>query len=83
MHFFGVARKRDLVFIAIGELHVGLAWDIRVIPFGGKSPRISRRSGLASGLDKAEQGQLINLQRNGQYVLLSFLLTECNKPRSA
>jgi hypothetical protein len=21
------------VFIAIGELHVGLAWDIRVIPF--------------------------------------------------
>jgi hypothetical protein len=26
-------RKRDLVFIAIGELHVGLAWDIRVIPF--------------------------------------------------
>jgi hypothetical protein len=26
-------RKRDLVFIAIGELHVGLTWDIRVIPF--------------------------------------------------
>jgi hypothetical protein len=31
--FFGVAKKRDLLFIAIGELHVGLAWDIRVIPF--------------------------------------------------
>jgi hypothetical protein len=28
LYFFGVARKRDLVFIAIGELHVGLAWDI-------------------------------------------------------
>jgi hypothetical protein len=26
-------RKLDLVFIAIGELHVGLAWDVRVIPF--------------------------------------------------
>jgi hypothetical protein len=57
-------RKRDLVFIAIGELHVGLAWDIRVIPFGGKSTRISRRSGLASGLDRTEQRQIINLQRN-------------------
>jgi hypothetical protein len=33
LYFFGVARNRDLVFIAIGELHVGLAWDIRVIPF--------------------------------------------------
>jgi hypothetical protein len=59
-------RKRDLAFIAIGELHVGLAWDIRVIHFGGKSTRISRRSGLASGsgLDRTEQGQFINLQRN-------------------
>jgi hypothetical protein len=28
-----VARKRDLLFIAIGELHVGLARDIRVIYF--------------------------------------------------
>jgi hypothetical protein len=28
---FGVARERDLVFIAIGKLHVGLACDIRVI----------------------------------------------------
>jgi hypothetical protein len=28
-------RKRNLAFItdAIGELHVGLPWDIRVIPF--------------------------------------------------
>jgi hypothetical protein len=28
-------RKRDLVFITItiGKLQVGLAWDIRVIPF--------------------------------------------------
>jgi hypothetical protein len=31
LFFFGVARKRDLVFIAIGKLHMGLAWDIRVI----------------------------------------------------
>jgi hypothetical protein len=30
------------VFIAIGELHVGLAWDIRVILFSNKtSPDIS------------------------------------------
>jgi hypothetical protein len=34
--------KRDLVFIAIGELHMGLAWDIRVIPFCKQSyPNIS------------------------------------------
>jgi hypothetical protein len=40
--FFGVARKRDLVFIPIGELHVGLAWDIRVIHFCKKTaPNIS------------------------------------------
>jgi hypothetical protein len=24
--------KRDLLFIAIGKLHVGLAWGIRAIP---------------------------------------------------
>jgi hypothetical protein len=42
MYFFVVARKRDLVFIAIGELHVGLAWDIRVILFSKKTfPNIS------------------------------------------
>jgi hypothetical protein len=29
-------RKRDLVFIAISELHVGLAWDSRVILFSKK-----------------------------------------------
>jgi hypothetical protein len=34
MSFFGVARKRDLVFIAIGKLH--LAWDLRVIHFSKK-----------------------------------------------
>jgi hypothetical protein len=42
--FFGVARKRGLVFIsiAIGELHVGLAWDIRVIHFSKQTfPKIS------------------------------------------
>jgi hypothetical protein len=35
---FGVARKLGLVFITItiGELHVGLAWDIRVIRFSKK-----------------------------------------------
>jgi hypothetical protein len=64
LYFFGVARKRDLVFIAIGELHVGLAWDIRVILFSKKTSRRSRRSGLASGLNEAERGQFINLQRN-------------------
>jgi hypothetical protein len=32
LSFFGVAREQDLVFIAIGKLHTGLAWDIRVIP---------------------------------------------------
>jgi hypothetical protein len=31
--FLEVAGKRDLVFIAIGELHVRLAWDFLVIPF--------------------------------------------------
>jgi hypothetical protein len=36
--FFGVASKRDLVFIAIGELHVGRAWDIRVILFCKQIP---------------------------------------------
>jgi hypothetical protein len=44
LYFFGVARKRELVFIAIaiGELHVGRAWDIRVIPFRKKiDPNIS------------------------------------------
>jgi hypothetical protein len=32
--FLGVAKKRDLSFITITicELHVALAWDIRVIP---------------------------------------------------
>jgi hypothetical protein len=54
VYFFGVARKRDLVFIAIGELHVGLAWDSRAIPVASKSSRKSRRSGLASGLDRTE-----------------------------
>jgi hypothetical protein len=39
-----LARKRDLVFIAIGELHVGLAWEIRVILFSKKiSPNISEK----------------------------------------
>jgi hypothetical protein len=42
LYLFGVARKRDLVFIAIGELHVGLAWDIRVIHFCKQiDPKIS------------------------------------------
>jgi hypothetical protein len=44
LYFFGVARKRDLVFIsiAIAELHMGLAWDIRVIHFCKKiRPNIS------------------------------------------
>jgi hypothetical protein len=36
--FFGVAKKWDLLFIAIGELHVGLAWDIRFIFFSKKIP---------------------------------------------
>jgi hypothetical protein len=31
--FFEVAGKRDLVFIAIDELHVGRVWDFLVIPF--------------------------------------------------
>jgi hypothetical protein len=40
--FFGVARKRELMLIAIGELHVGVAWDIRVILFSKKIlPNIS------------------------------------------
>jgi hypothetical protein len=38
LYLFGVARKRELVLIAIGELHVGLAWDIRVIHFSKKIP---------------------------------------------
>jgi hypothetical protein len=42
LYFFGVARKRSLVFIAIGELHMGLAWDIPVILFSKKiAPNIS------------------------------------------
>jgi hypothetical protein len=44
LYFFGVARKRDLVFIdiAIGELHVSLAWDIRAIHFCKQiDPKIS------------------------------------------
>jgi hypothetical protein len=61
-------RKRDLVFIAItiGELHVGLAWGIRVITSSKQidPERRSRRSGLASGVDKTEKGELANLQRH-------------------
>jgi hypothetical protein len=38
----GVARDRDLAFITIGELHVGLAWDIQMIPFCKQiDPKIS------------------------------------------
>jgi hypothetical protein len=36
--------KRDLVFIAIGKLHVGLAWDIRVIHFCKKISQFSQPS---------------------------------------
>jgi hypothetical protein len=41
--FFGVARKETgSQFIAIGELHVSLAWDIRVIPLREQiHPKIS------------------------------------------
>jgi hypothetical protein len=44
LSFFAVARNRDLVFIAIsmGERHVALNWDIRVIIFCNQmTPNIS------------------------------------------
>jgi hypothetical protein len=54
--FFGVARKRDLVFITlnIGEHHMGLAWTIRVIHFCEQIGRTSHRGCIAagSGLDR-------------------------------
>jgi hypothetical protein len=40
--FLWSCKETDLVFIAIGELHMGLAWDIRVIHFSKKiDPNIS------------------------------------------
>jgi hypothetical protein len=42
LSFLGVAGKRDLVFIAIGEHHMGLAWDLPVILFWKQiTPKIS------------------------------------------
>jgi hypothetical protein len=52
------------VFIAIGEFHVGLAWAIRVIPFWKQIALKISWKGLASRLDKAQQGQFINLHGN-------------------
>jgi hypothetical protein len=44
LSFFDVTRKRNLLFITVGELHIGLACDIRLITSWKQiAPKISEK----------------------------------------